>query len=143
MRHLDFVRTPGGNKDWCELFPEPWSGNPYVVLVMAPQDAGVAQREVDGNSFGILKLPNGIVRGLQVLKPELKKWPQHEELFRAYGLRMPDPDYIGPFADIPSELLMRDQFPLIFLRDKFYEPFMPLRAVVKANTEPNDSDRIN
>lgn len=143
MRRLDFAWVPGGKRDWTEILPEPWSGDPYVAVVMAPGNAGVFTKDIDGARLGMLRLGNGSVRGLQVLNPSLKKWPQHDEVFREFGVRMADPDYIGPMSGIPSRLLMRDQYPLVFLRDQFSTPFLPLRQAIRGATELNDSDRVN
>jgi hypothetical protein len=144
VKYLDFIRVPGGLKTWCDVLPEPFTENPYVVLILAPQDAEIARKKVDGATLGLLKMPgSGGLRGLQVLDPQLKKWPQHEEVFRDFGVRMFDPVYIGRMADIPSKWLTTDLYPMLFYRDAMSTPFVPLRRMVWEVTRPNDDHRDN
>ena len=123
-------------RNWTEVLPDQWRGNPGVILVTAPRDAKSKVMVLkSGEMLGVLQQEaphvGRVLHGLQVIYPELATYPAHQDFFDKVHIPMLPPRYIGPLLELPQNLLTTDLVPLLFLRDAMYTPYLDVISYMK------------
>jgi hypothetical protein len=136
---------PGGEKQWYSLLPEDFRDDPYVLVVMVPKGSrSYIKVTPDNFRVGLLETPRG-ARGLQVVGGGGNYVDHMEVIERAYRVPMAERAYVGKLSRMPDKLTLDDELmPLIFLRDKFGQPYLNLKHYLFNLTLKEDDDpRIN
>lgn len=124
--------TPPRSKSWVELLPAPWNKNPFVVLVLVPEDAK-ARVKVDKAGYYCFTTVEygGREYGLQVMRPDIPKYSEQQYLFTKSGLPMARAEYVGKLEGLPIHHLVGDAMPIVYLRDDMSGPWMNVREMVR------------
>lgn len=128
-------------KRWTDLLPGPFTRNPAVHIVMAPNKAVskvISTR--DKYELGVLELGEK-QWGLQVIHPQLATYTAHADIFVANRIPMARPEYVGELLTIPQHLLVEDEYiPLVFIRDAMWRPYLNLRKYAAQITKRKGVD---
>lgn len=126
------AEIPGGAHDWTRLLPSPWDEDPNVVVVLAPKGSKYSTRETPDHEteFGCMDA-NGIVLGLQVLKPKLMTYSENRLMFSQMNGRMAKPAYTGPLSKVPQKLLNTADFvQMVFMTEEMHRPYLNLKKAL-------------
>jgi len=137
------IRIPGGARPWMVVLPESYHDNPNIVVVSVKK--GTMTRigmTPDGYRIGLLETPQG-VRGLQVIGAG-GGYVDHQTVIEdQYKVRMADYQYSGALSRMPDKLLLDDDCPLLFLRDRMGEPFFHLKQYLWTVSKGDDDRNLN
>ncbi len=137
------VRIPGGAKPWMAVLPEEFRDNPNVIVVCVPRRSQTRIGATpDGYRVGLLETKKG-VRGLQILGAG-GNYVDHQTLIEdQYRIPMADYQYAGALSRLPDKLLLNDELPLIFLRERFGEPYLNLKQFLYHVSKGGDDPKYN
>lgn len=121
--------------------PEEFQNNPNVVVVCVPRRSQTRVGATpDGYRVGLLETKKG-VRGLQIIGAG-GNYVDHQTIIEdQYKVQMADYQYVGALSRLPEKLLLGDDLPLIFLRDKMGEPYLNLKQYLWHVSKGGDDDR--
>lgn len=119
---------PGPARKWVEMLDSPWDEDPEVVVVMVPNDAKIQVRQTmdEACEFLCVQTDEGLL-GLQVIKPEMDTYSEHNMAFRHLGGRMLRPAHFGRLSNLPQKFLQSTDFKaLVFNKDHMCHEFLDL-----------------
>lgn len=131
------VRAPGKPRSWIDLLPEPWSSDPFVVLILVPDEAKTMMKvDKEGHyAFTTMEL-DGKEYGLQVVRPDTPKLSEQMYLFQRARVPMARADFVGRMSAIPQGYLMTGHHPIVFLRDDMSKQWINVMATFKTEGTP-------
>lgn len=124
------------------VLPEAYHDNPYVIVVCVPPRAQTRLGVINGYRVGLLETKKG-VRGLQIIGAG-GNYVDHQTVIEdQYHVPMAEYQYAGALSRLPDKLVMSDELPLIFLRERMGEPYLNLKQYLYHASKGGDDHRLN
>ena len=131
--------------NWWELLPEPYSGDPDVVLMYCPNGSVFKRVATTDGKYSFIVMENhGRMVGLQVEDSTVGTWPEQERVFNDYQIPMAQPIFIGPVSKAPDGAFLNEGLiPMMFLKAAHWRTGCSPRAYLKHLTDQSSKGVTN
>lgn len=127
--------VPPMTRRWYEVLPKPYNVELPIIAVAVPGDWSFHEGTTKDKTHAVLAAVSpdeSKVLGLQVVDVDCPKYMDQREVFDENGVRMADPEYIGPISGLPQSLLMNEDVTVIlFSRDEMWKAPVNMKRVFK------------